>query len=72
MELTIHGQDTCRGLAEYQSWGREANLWGFLVNLEQGGFETAWGPPMDTDVTEHAARVAAIEDLKRQLAQVKP
>ena len=31
-----------------------------------------WGPPTDTDTTEHAARVAAVEDLKRQLAQVKP
>ena len=72
MELTIHGQDTCRGLTEYQSRGREADLWGFLVNLERGGFETVWGPPMDTDTTEHAARVAAVEDLKRQLAQVKP
>ena len=72
MELTIHGQDTHRGLVEYQPWGREANLWGFLVNLERGGFETVWGPPMDTDTIEHAARVAAVEDLKRQLAQVKP
>ena len=72
MELTIHGQDTRHGLAEYQPWGREANLWGFLVNLERGGFETVWGPPMDTDTIEHAARVAAVEDLKRQLAQVKP
>ena len=57
---------------EYQPWGREADLWGFLVNLEQGGFETAWGPPTDADTTEHAARVAAVEDLKRQLTQVKP
>ena len=72
MELTIHGQDTRRGLTEYQPQGREADLWGFLVNLEQGGFETAWGPPTDTDTTEHAARVVAVEDLKRQLAQVKP
>ena len=72
MELTICGQDTCRGLTEYQSRGREADLWGFLVNLERGGFETAWGPPTDTDTTEHTARVAAVEDLKRQLALVKP
>jgi hypothetical protein len=72
MELTIRSQDTRHGLTEYQSRGQEADLWGFLVNLERGGFETTWGPPMDTDTTEHAARVAAVEDLKRQLAQVKP
>ena len=72
MELTIHGQDTHRGLAEYQPWGREADLWGFLVNLEWRGFETAWGPSTDTDTAEYAARVAAVEDLKRQLTQVKP
>jgi hypothetical protein len=72
MELTIRGQDTCCGVTEYQSRGQEADLWGFLVNLEWGGFETAWGPPTDTDTTEHAARVAAVEDLKRQLTLVKP
>jgi hypothetical protein len=31
-----------------------------------------WGPPTDTDTAEHAARVAVVEDLKRQLARVKP
>ena len=72
MELTVCSQDTCRGLAEYQPRGREADLWGFLVNLERRGFGTTWGPPTDTDTAEHAARVAVVEDLKRQLARVKP
>ena len=31
-----------------------------------------WGPPTDADIAEHATRVAAVEDLKRQLARVKP
>ena len=31
-----------------------------------------WGPPTDADIAEHAARVAAVEDLKRQLTRVKP
>ena len=57
---------------EYQPQGREADLWGFLVNLERRGFGTVWGPPTDADIAEHAARVAAVEDLKRQLARVKP
>jgi hypothetical protein len=72
MELTVHSRDTHHGLAEYQPRGQEANLWGFLVNLERRGFGTAWGPPTDTDIAEHATRVAAVEDLKRQLARVKP
>ena len=72
MELTVHSQDTCHRLMEYQPRGREANLWGFLVNLERRGFGTVWGPPTDTDTVEHTARVAAVEDLKRQLAKVKP
>jgi hypothetical protein len=72
MELMVHSQDTCRGIMEYQPRGQEADLWGFLVNLERRGFETAWGPPTDTDIAEHAARVVAVEDLKRQLARVKP
>ena len=72
MELTIHSQDTHYGLVEYQPRGREADLWGLLVNLECRGFGTAWGPPTNTDTTEYAARVAAVEDLKRQLTRVKP
>ena len=31
-----------------------------------------WGPPTDADIAEHAATLAAVEDLKRQLARVKP
>ena len=72
MELTVRSQDTCHRLAEYQPRGQEADLWGFLVNLEWRGFGTTWGPPTDTDTVEHAARVAAVEDLKRQLVRVKP
>ena len=72
MELMVCSQDTRRGIMEYQPRGREANLWGFLVNLEWRGFGTVWGPPTDADIAEHAARVAAVEDLKRQLARVKP
>jgi hypothetical protein len=72
MELTVCSQDTHHGLMEYQPRGQEADLWGFLVNLERRGFGTMWGPSNDTDTVEHAARVAAVEDLKRQLAQVKP
>ena len=72
MELTIRGQDTCRGLAKYQPRGQEAHLWGFLVNLEHRGFETAWGPSMDADVAEHTTRVVVVEDLKRQLTSIKP
>ena len=33
MELTVCSQDTHHRLAEYQPRGREADLWGFLVNL---------------------------------------
>ena len=40
--------------------------------MERRGFETVWGPPTDADIAEHAARVAAVEDLKRQLTRVKP
>ena len=72
MELTVRSRDTRHGLAEYQPRGQEADLWGFLVNLERRGFGTAWGPPTDADIAEHAARVAAVDDLKRQLARVKP
>jgi len=72
MELRIGGQDTHCGLVEYQPKGREADLWGFLVNLEHRGFKTAWGSPTITDITEHAARVAAVEDLKRQASKLKP
>jgi hypothetical protein len=72
MELTVCSQDTCRGVTEYQPRGREADLWGFLVNLEWRGFGTVWGPPRDTDIAEQATRVAAVKDLKRQLARVKP
>ena len=72
MELTVRSQDTRRGITEYQPRGREADLWGFLVNLEQRGFRTARGPPTDVDTAEHAVRVTAVEDLKRQLARVKP
>ena len=72
MELMVRSQDTCHGITEYEPRGREANLWGFLVNLEPRGFESVWGPPTDTDIAEHATRVAAVEDLKRQLARVEP
>ena len=72
MELTVCSQDTHHGLTEYQPQGREADLWGFLVNLEQRGFRTAWGPPTDADIAAQTTRVAAVEDLKRQLARVKP
>ena len=34
IELTIRDQDTRRELVEYQPQGREADLWGLLVNLE--------------------------------------
>jgi hypothetical protein len=40
--------------------------------LEWRGFGTVWGSPTDTDIAEHAARVAAVEDLKKQLDRVKP
>ena len=72
MELTVCSQDTHLELMEYQPRGQEADLWGFLVNLKWRGFGTMWGPPTDADTAEHATRVAAVEDLKRQLANVKP
>ena len=72
MELTVRSQDTRRGITEYQPRGREADLWGFLVNLEWRGFRTTWGPPTDMDTAEHTVRVMAVEDLKRQLTRFKP
>ena len=72
MELTVCSQDICHRLMECQPQGREADLWGFLDNLEHRGFGTTWGPPTDADAAEHTIRVAVVEDLKRQLAQVKP
>src|SRR6267142_4732517 len=71
-ELRIHNQDTGRGPPEYQPRDREANLWGFLVNLEHRGFGTAWGPPTATDITEHTARAAVVERLKKQVSGLKP
>src|SRR6267142_674678 len=71
-ELTIHNQDTGCGPPEYQPRDREADLWGFLVNLEHRGFRTAWGHPTTTDITEHTARVAVVERLKRQVSGLKP
>jgi len=57
---------------EYQPRGREADLWGLLVSLECGGIKTVWGSPNTTNAKEHAARVAAVEGLKRQLDKLKP
>src|SRR6267142_592454 len=71
-ELTIHNQDAGCGPLEYQPRDCEADLWGFLVNLERRGFGTAWGPPTATDITEHTARVAVVERLKRQVSGLKP
>src|SRR5882672_803139 len=71
-ELTIHNQDAGCGPPEYQPQDREADLWGFLVNLERQGFGTAWEPPTATDITEHAARVVVVERLKRQVSGLKP
>ena len=30
-----------------------------------------WGPPTDADATEHATRVVAVKDLKRQLGGIR-
>jgi len=72
MELRIRNQDTHQGFTEYQPRGREVDLWGLLVSLECGGFKTVWGSPNAADATEHTARVAAVEGLKRQLNELKP
>src|SRR6267142_2771998 len=72
MELTIHNQDAGCGPPEYQPRDREADLWGFLVNLERRGFGTAWGPPTVTEITEHTASLAVVEHLKRQVSGLKP
>src|SRR6267142_2155048 len=61
-----------RKYTEYQPRGREADLWGLLVSLERGGIKTVWGSPNTTDAAEHAARVAAVKGLKRQLDELKP
>src|SRR6266850_2907677 len=72
MELRIYNQDTGRGPSEYQPQDCEADLWGFLVNLECRGFGTTWGPPTATDITEHTTRAAVVEHLKRQVGGLKP
>jgi len=48
---------------EYRPVGREADLWGYLVNLEQTGYDIMWGPPTDTDIKEHEERVRAVRRL---------
>jgi len=45
---------------EYRPVGQEADLWGYLINLEQTGYDIMWGLPMDTDIKEHEERVRAV------------
>jgi len=45
---------------EYQPVGREADLWGYLVNLERTGYDVMWGPLMNQDIAEHEERVRAV------------
>jgi len=45
---------------EYQPVGHEADLWGYLVNLEWTGYNVMWGLLTDTDIREHEERVQAI------------
>jgi len=48
---------------EYKPVGQEADLWGYLVNLEQTGYNIMWGPPTNTDIKEHEERVRAVQRL---------
>jgi len=43
--------------------GREADLWGYLVNLERTGYDVMWGPPTNQDIAEHEERVRAVRRL---------
>jgi hypothetical protein len=56
---------------EYKPWGCEADLWGYLVNLEQTGFELVWGPPMEEEQEEHHERVAAVLWVERLIHQTR-
>ena len=47
----------------YQPRGREADLWGYLVNLEKTGYDVMWGPPTEKDIAEHYERVRAVRRL---------
>src|SRR6267142_504919 len=62
-QLTFHYAGVYHMHNEYRSVGREADLWGYLVNLERTGFNVMWGPPMNTDIREHEERVRAVRRL---------
>jgi hypothetical protein len=52
---------------EYKPINREADLWGFLVTLEQAGFELGWGQPTKEEIAEHSAIIMAIQELQTRL-----
>jgi hypothetical protein len=56
---------------EYKPKGREADLWGYLVNLEHTGFELVWEPPTEKEQEEHWARVAAVKHIGTLIDQVR-
>jgi len=48
---------------KYQPRGQEADLWGYLVNLEKTGYDVMWEPPTNMDIQEHDERVMAVRQL---------
>jgi len=55
---------------EYRPVGREADLWGYLVNLERTGYNVMWGPPMEVDIAKHKQRVRDVQRLGELIDRV--
>jgi len=69
-QLTFHYAGTYHMHNEYRPVGREADLWGYLVNLEWTGYDIMWGPLTDTDIKEHEKRVRAVQRLEGLIDRV--
>src|SRR6267142_4141786 len=69
-QLTFHYAGVYRMHNEYRPVGREADLWGYLVNLERTGYDVMWGPPTNQDIAEHEERVRAVKRLGRLIDKV--
>jgi len=59
-QLTFHYASVYLMHNEYRPVGREADLWGYLVNLERTGYDVMWGPLMEVDIAKHEQRVRAV------------
>jgi len=69
-QLTFQYAGVYRMDNKYQPKGCEADLWDYLVNLEQTGYNVMWGPPMNEDIQEHEERVRAVQRLGELINRV--